>query len=842
MIITFWKGLYVADSSYEEGALLKSAGFIWHDPKRRDGNRPHMTFRCSACRAGAGTRWWTKRIEVAARLQTYCNERALAALAGHIKTVEESRATSADYEFPIPPWKIAEGKDYLPYQKAGIGYAVQTPARKCRGVLYADEPGLGKTIEAIGYINTIRDIESVLVICPARLRINWMRECFGDASIGRTGWIFPQGRTFVPYVVDNDDPVPTSANFVIVNYERTVIGTIKCPVCSGDKAKECHECKGKGLPEDTTKIVCEPCNGKGKIDCAFCKGKGRILGDTNRAVVESLMSRRWGVLIADEAHRLKNKIAGRTIAVLGDQEKGAKFRKGGIQSVSDRILLLTGTPLVNGRPSEMHPFLSTIAPEKFGLFWPYARRFCGATQEIVGGGKAVWRFDGASRLGELQEALRSTCMVRRLKKDVLKDLPPKTREIVVLPPGDAIAALREEMEEWESDWEDDVELAKLEVLFAQRSGNPEDYRAAASQLKYVLKVAFDAMSRIRHALALAKLPLCLEHTDSLLEESDIKITIWAHHRDIIEKTLAHFGNIAVRVYGGMNDAKAQKAVDRFQNDPTCRIFIGQIQAAGEGITLTQAQAAIFYELSWVPSEVSQAEDRAHRIGQLANLLCQQLVIDGSLDAKFVHTIVAKQDAADEALDLATEAKVEMLGTPIVPEREFPPVPVEEKRLLKKGLFHLASTECFSKFDGQFGRRLAARDQDFTDPQAYGARRLCHKYRRRLPEEIAKGLSMWESPEEIALAEMKRKARTAEKRAAAKKMDREERQLALPTEPPPEEKIDRSLKAKERLTRLTQDIDHHRTYCPLCDDTGLCTTAVDIESRLQAAQEKVTSTP
>lgn len=837
MKITFWKGLFVADTQAAgpEAELLKKVGFIWHDPKRRDGRFPHRSFSCNPCRSQIGMRWWTKRTEVAARVKSYCNKLALDALAEHIKTVDASWATTSDYEFPVPPWKITEGKDYLPYQKAGIAYAISSPTRKCKGHLNADEPGLGKTIQALGVINTLQQIENVLVVCPARLRINWMREAFGDPTTGRTGWVYPQERTFKPFLVTDDAPVPDDANFVVVNYERLVIGTLKCGVCKGDKKLPCKDCDGKGLPSDPSKLMCDGCKGKALTDCTFCQGEGRIPGNANRAVVDSLLKRNWDYLIIDEGHKTKNKDAGRTITVLGTQEKQHKYRSGGLQSVSNLITVLSGTPLVNGRPIEMHPYLSAIAPEKFGLFFPFARRYGGAREEVIGGGSRRWKFDGASRLPELQESLRGTCMIRRLKRDVLPELPSKSREIVVLPPDGALEALREEQEEWSEEFEDDVELAKLEVLFAQRSGNQESYRKAAEQLKYVLKVAFDALSRVRHKLALAKLPACLDHTEAILDDVD-KIIIFAHHRDVIEKAFEHFGkDIAVRLYGGMPINEAQASVDRFQSDPKCRVFIGQIDAAGEGITLTQARGVLFYEMSWLPSALTQCEDRAHRIGQLYNVFVQQLVIDGSLDAKFVHTIIAKQDAADAALDLPTHMREESLGTPLVQEREFPKVPDQEKRLLKKGLFHLASIEAFSMIDGSFGRQLAAKRDDFSDAQAYGAKKLCHKYRRRLPEDISKGLSMWESPEQIAAAEAIKKARAAERRKTSRKDDRDQRQLDLPAELPPAVNEKTAKKKALKLERLSQDIDHHKNLCPLCDDTGLCTTAIDIEARIQKLQ-------
>ncbi|KKQ35536.1 MAG: Superfamily II DNA/RNA helicase, partial [Candidatus Nomurabacteria bacterium GW2011_GWB1_37_5] len=102
--------------------------------------------------------------------------------------------------------------------------------------------------------------------------------------------------------------------------------------------------------------------------------------------------------------------------------------------------------------------------------------------------------------------------------------------------------------------------------------------------------------------------------------------------------------------------------DSFQSDPNCRLFIGSIKAAGVGLTLTAANTVVFAELDWVPANISQAEDRAYRIGQKQNVLVQHIVLDGSLDARMAELLVMKQAIADRALDLIP---VE-LDIPLVP--------------------------------------------------------------------------------------------------------------------------------------------------------------------------------
>ena len=123
-----------------------------------------------------------------------------------------------------------------------------------------------------------------------------------------------------------------------------------------------------------------------------------------------------------------------------------------------------------------------------------------------------------------------------------------------------------------------------------------------------------------------------------------KIVIFAHHREVIHRlrdSLSIFGSVIL--YGGMTPFEKQTAIDSFQKNPSVRVFIGQIQAAGLGITLAPASShCIFAELSWVPAEMSQAEDRLHRIGAGDNALVQHLVFSGSLDATMARSLLAKQ--------------------------------------------------------------------------------------------------------------------------------------------------------------------------------------------------------
>jgi SNF2 family DNA or RNA helicase len=158
------------------------------------------------------------------------------------------------------------------------------------------------------------------------------------------------------------------------------------------------------------------------------------------------------------------------------------------------------------------------------------------------------------------------------------------------------------------------------------------------------------MAKIRHETALAKVGDVIDHIKSSFETAD-KVIVFAHHRDVIIKLKEAFGDVAVVLMGGMSDEDKNTSVDRFQNDPKVRLFVGSIMAAGVGLTLTKASLVIFAELDWVPANLTQAEDRAHRIGQVDSVLVQHIVIDGSIDCNLAKRVVSKQNLIDRAMNI-----------------------------------------------------------------------------------------------------------------------------------------------------------------------------------------------
>jgi SWI/SNF-related matrix-associated actin-dependent regulator 1 of chromatin subfamily A len=569
MVIHFRSGVFVAESNYAEKDAVKRAGWWWHGVDRDTGRcRPG----CKACAAGLPYKvWWTPKVENAALLSTYADEEAKAALAGHVAEVEASRAmnVASDATFTVP---APEGLAYRPFQVAGIKWMTEHSR-----TLLGDEMGTGKSIEILGLINANPDIKSVLIICPASLRLNWRREA--------EKWLV---RVAKIQIIDDEHPMPNpNADIVIANYDRI----------------------------------------------------------RNEEVHTALMARSWDLLAVDESHRVKNPKAKQTKAVLGSWDRENKRRIEGLIHRATRAVFATGTPIPN-RPIELHPLLAALDSREWGNWKHYAERYCAAFKDRWG-----WHTDGAGHLEELQEKLRSSLLLRRLKKDVLSELPPKTRQLVPLAVNGAGKVVAAEFAAYAA-YEDGIEQARAEMALADAADDEVAYAAAVQKLRAAQKVAFSEMARIRREVAVAKVPAALEHITDMLDGSEgIKLVVMAHHHEVIDALASGLKDYGVVLLTGETPMKERDAaVGRFQNDPTCRVFIGSITAAGVGLTLTASSTVIFVELSWTPADLTQAEDRVHRIGATMAVLIQHLVFDGSLDQKMAKLLVAKQAVADAALD------------------------------------------------------------------------------------------------------------------------------------------------------------------------------------------------
>lgn len=313
------------------------------------------------------------------------------------------------------------------------------------------------------------------------------------------------------------------------------------------------------------------------------------------------------LIFVDEAHRFKNDTSKRTQALFS-------FAKH-----FDKAVLLSGTPVPN-RPIELFPILTNMAPETidFRTKYQFGERYCAAFFDRMG----HWDYSGASNIAELSKKVHGKFMLRMRKSDVLKELPPKVEEMVIL----------------NGDIPNDVMEMDSYLL---RKYSPEDI------MKGVLKEPNSDkelhLATYRRKLGEYKAEESAKYIKDVLENSTESILIFAIHKATVEILRAALADYDPLVITGETSVPARQGiVDCFQLNPARRVFIGNIQAAGIGFTLTKATRVIFVEFSWVPGDNDQASDRAHRIGQLDSVFVQYLVYANSVDASVLHTLFKKR--------------------------------------------------------------------------------------------------------------------------------------------------------------------------------------------------------
>jgi SWI/SNF-related matrix-associated actin-dependent regulator 1 of chromatin subfamily A len=345
------------------------------------------------------------------------------------------------------------------------------------------------------------------------------------------------------------------------------------------------------------------------------------------AVTRGAIQSPYDALILDEAHYLKTKDAKRTKAIYGEKCDGA----GGLIEKADHVFLLTGTPAPNN-PSELWTHLRALAPEmiltkagKPQSFWQFVNAYCTTRDNGFG-----IQITGGKRHEVLKEKLQPF-MLRRLKSEVLTDLPPIT-------------------------WGELFVEGKIEGAGgrAEAVGYMEEVNKVCSILEKKgvdgLREIAPHVATLRRLTGLAKVAPVVEWVKEWLESTDRKIVLMAHHREVIEGLFDGLWgdgrfmstmDLPAVVTGSTPAHLRQAGIDRFQNEPNCRVFIGQIQAAGVGITLTAASDVLFVESSWVPAENSQAAMRVHRIGQVNPCLIRFATLAGSIDEQIQKAVARK---------------------------------------------------------------------------------------------------------------------------------------------------------------------------------------------------------
>ncbi len=336
---------------------------------------------------------------------------------------------------------------------------------------------------------------------------------------------------------------------------------------------------------------------------------------------EEINKEEWDLLICDEAHFLKNPKAKRTKAVHSIKDK-FKYR-----------ILLTGTPILN-RPVELYSLLNIVRPGEWGSFMWYAKRYCNATKGYWG-----WDFSGSSNEEELKEKLEPI-MIRRLKEDVLDELPSKIYQEVRLEMTNSTKVKYDKI------------LDDLRDYLIEYKGYSD--RAAD---KAVRAEVFVRINELRQLVIEDK----ISALNSIIEGMNgDKIIVFSDYVTPLKKIHEAYPKSSVIFSGEQSLEERREVIQKFQTDDKIKIFLVLIKAAGVGITLTSANKVLFLSLPWVPGEMDQAIDRCHRIGQKDTVNIYPLLC-GEIDEYMNEILNTKRDTINKIIG---DSKIEPMTTMI----------------------------------------------------------------------------------------------------------------------------------------------------------------------------------
>lgn len=514
------------------------------------------------------------------------------------------------------------------FQKEGVEFVISKNGR----AIIADEMGLGKTRSAIACAVCYRDDWPVIIVSPSSARYHWYAELT---------------QILCPEIISRKDilVVESAASLIHRLTKKDNSSSSGASSSSSDDAADVGNGGGGSSSDAVKRKVREP---------KFIILSYGLISSIKTEVLSNLKS---NVIIVDECHYMKNSSAKRTKALLP------------LIVNSKRAILLSGTPALS-RPMELFTQLHALSPKSWSDEKDFAARYCRSKKRSVTG--KVWKGDtknGHSNVQELHLLLKGTVMIRRLKKDILSQLPPKERVLVTVD-VESDGARREmkailiEISERQKRLDElKRRIKKNRQLHPQFIDDPPNERADISKDQEDAKIS-NANVTIGEESALkknllfslfiksgsAKLPGILKEIDKFLSNpANGKLLVFAHHVNVMNGLCNHLNAVNVkhiRIDGTVRSKDRFALTEVFQQSAEHRVAVLAITTAGVAITLTAASTVFFAELFWTPGSLIQAEDRAHRIGQL--------------NAVKVHYFFAK-DTIDELLWPLLKSKIKVLG-------------------------------------------------------------------------------------------------------------------------------------------------------------------------------------
>ncbi len=463
-----------------------------------------------------------------------------------------SAATDAQLDTSSQHALARLGGELKPFQRAGVAYLLAQ-----RRAFLADEQGLGKTIEALATLEA-DDAYPAIVVCPASLKLNWMRE------IAR--WL----------------PGRTAQALAGTGIKRSTASepSTATPTAHGDATD--------APPIDNTRADI-PAADITVVNYDILAARGAALAAMEPKAV-----------VLDESHYCKNAAAKRTQAVA---RLASSIPNEGL------VLALTGTPVMN-RPPEL---ISQL-------------RIIGRLPDFGSGAQFGRRFKGTDAHMRLHWHLRSRCFVRRLKADVLPQLPAKTRTVVPV----------------ELDNEAEYRLAETDVIAWLRS-RPLDLKELDAKIAAALRAErLVRLNALKLLAARGKLHAALAWIHDFCSSGE-RLVVFARHREVQRAVIERFPH-ALHILGEDSHAARDASVSAFQaaDDSGNQLIVCSLEVAGQGLTLTQASNVAFLELDWTPAKHDQAEDRCHRIGQQDAVNAWYLLAAGTIDETMANLLERKR--------------------------------------------------------------------------------------------------------------------------------------------------------------------------------------------------------
>lgn len=481
------------------------------------------------------------------------------------------RNETSDVIYEIPPMREFVGEHYMllnpySYQLEGVRYALDN--KRC---IFGDQPGLGKTLQAICTVvkahkeaMTYGESFPVLVICPAALKVNWKREFKKFAGVDAC-------------ILDDNNRGSWEKFWELKRPD----GEALCPVFITNY-------------ESLKKFFVRKVKNSSRFTLASIDFDERV------SLFKSI--------IIDESHKCKS-----------SKTQQAKFVEG-ICRGKKWIFALTGTPVVNNNTDLIQQLKILGRLDDFGGYKNFVGRFCDGPKQ-------------SSNMKELHYRLWCCCFFRREKAKVLTQLPDKMRQYITCE-----ITNRKEYQDAEANF----------LKYLRQYKHADDDKIARAMRGEVMV----RMGILKEIAARGKVKAVADFIHDVIDGGE-KLIMFAYLKEVVMALKEEFPD-AVTVTGSDNISQKQNAVDRFQNDPECKLIILNYKSGGTGLTLTASSRVGFIEFPWTYSDCEQAEDRAHRNGQKNAVNCYYFLGDKTIDEYMYKVIQTKKDIANEVTGTTTQ--------------------------------------------------------------------------------------------------------------------------------------------------------------------------------------------